>query len=149
MGLRSSFLEIKLKSKYKSYLDIKWLVVMFLRSMGNYTGSILSFMAAFGRRPWLHSGDFNVISREVVTRLVGWLWIWFCGVYKSKLLGWSSRFSLMGCSRLEYWGGGVRVAMFCLYSKLKAVKKILKLVNVDVYGGITQKVLTQAKARLA
>jgi hypothetical protein len=41
------------------------------------------------------------------------------------------------------------VPMFCLYSKLKAVKKILKLVNVDVYGGITQKVLTQAKARLA
>jgi hypothetical protein len=36
------------------------------------------------------------------------------------------------------------VPMFCLYSNLKAVKKILKLVNVDVYGGITQKVLKQA-----
>jgi hypothetical protein len=45
--------------------------------------------------------------------------------------------------------GCVCAPMFCLYSKLKAVKKILKLVNVDVYGGITQKVLTQAKARLA
>lgn len=40
------------------------------------------------------------------------------------------------------------VPMFYLYSKLKSVKKIVKKVNTDVYGGISQKVL-QARARLA
>jgi hypothetical protein len=39
-------------------------------------------------------------------------------------------------------------AMFRLYSKLKAVKRILKIKNLDVFGGIGQKV-SQARSKLA
>jgi hypothetical protein len=103
-----------------------------------------------GMRPWLLSGDSNVVCSSQEK----WGHDLLDG-YESDFVEYINQNYWVGHPNFLRWvaqGWNIEaegVPMFCLYSKLKAVKKILKMVNLEVYGGITQKVLTQAKARLA